>query len=54
MSAHYIKDATDPQWKNDPAFKVWDEWMKKYHKGADRWMASTPTATPRRRPSCTC
>jgi branched-chain amino acid transport system substrate-binding protein len=35
MSAHYIKDATDPQWKGDPAFRVWDEWMKKYHKGAD-------------------
>ncbi len=31
----YDKDATDPQWKTDPAFKVWDEWMKKYHKGAD-------------------
>ena len=35
LSAHYIKDATDPQWKNDPAFKVWDDWMKKYHKSGD-------------------
>jgi branched-chain amino acid transport system substrate-binding protein len=35
MSANYMKDATDTQWKDDPAIKVWDEWMKKYHKGAD-------------------
>jgi ABC-type branched-subunit amino acid transport system substrate-binding protein len=32
ISAHYFKDATDPQWKNDPAKLAWEEWMKRYHK----------------------
>lgn len=32
ISAHYFKDATDPQWKNDPAKLAWEDWMKRYHK----------------------
>jgi len=32
ISAHYVKDPTDPQWKNDPAKLAWEEWMKRYHK----------------------
>ncbi|MBL8533580.1 MAG: ABC transporter substrate-binding protein, partial [Betaproteobacteria bacterium] len=31
ISATYFKDPTDPQWKNDPAVKTWEAWMKKYH-----------------------
>ncbi len=32
ITASYVKDSTDPQWKNDPATKAWEEWMRKYHK----------------------
>jgi branched-chain amino acid transport system substrate-binding protein len=27
----YLKDPTDPQWKNDPGFKDWLAFMKKYY-----------------------
>ena len=29
-TAGFIKDATDPQWANDPFIKGWLDWMKKY------------------------
>jgi branched-chain amino acid transport system substrate-binding protein len=31
ITALYIKDVTDPQWKNDKGYKDWVEWMKKYY-----------------------
>ena len=31
LSAQYLKDVTDPQWKNDPGFKGWMEFMQKYY-----------------------
>jgi branched-chain amino acid transport system substrate-binding protein len=31
VTALYMKDSTDPQWKNDPAMKEWFEFMKKYY-----------------------
>jgi branched-chain amino acid transport system substrate-binding protein len=31
LSAQYLKDVTDPQWKNDPGFKGWVEFMQKYY-----------------------
>jgi branched-chain amino acid transport system substrate-binding protein len=31
VTALYMKDSTDPQWKNDPAMKEWLEFMKKYY-----------------------
>jgi branched-chain amino acid transport system substrate-binding protein len=31
ISAFYLKDYDDPQWKNDPATKEWLAWMKKYY-----------------------
>src|SRR5262249_2447170 len=31
ITALYMKDPTDPQWKNDPAMKEWFEFMKKYY-----------------------
>jgi branched-chain amino acid transport system substrate-binding protein len=31
VTAEYLKDPTDPQWQNDPAYKEWVAWMKKYY-----------------------
>ncbi len=31
ITAAYIKDPTDPQWKNDPGFKEWLVFMQKYY-----------------------
>jgi len=30
ISAAFVKDPTDPQYKDDPEFKAWVGWMKKY------------------------
>ena len=30
ISAHYAKDATDPQWKDDPGMKAYKEFLAKY------------------------
>jgi branched-chain amino acid transport system substrate-binding protein len=35
ISASYYKDPTDPQWADDPAYKEWLVWMKKYNPGGD-------------------
>ena len=31
ISAFYLKDYDDPQWKDDPATREWLGWMKKYY-----------------------
>ena len=31
ISTQYLKDATDAQWKDDPAVKAWEAFMKKYY-----------------------
>jgi ABC-type branched-subunit amino acid transport system substrate-binding protein len=31
VSAFYLKDYDDPQWKDDPATKEWFAWLKKYY-----------------------
>jgi branched-chain amino acid transport system substrate-binding protein len=31
LSSFYIKDPTDPQWKNSPDYKDWLAWMKQYY-----------------------
>jgi len=36
ISSAYFKDPTDPQWKNDPAMKAWNEFLDKYYPEADR------------------
>jgi branched-chain amino acid transport system substrate-binding protein len=36
MSASYLKDPTDPAWKNDPAIKEWEAFMQKYYPEGDR------------------
>ena len=36
MSREYFKDPTDPQWKDDAAFKQWLAWMDKYYPEGDK------------------
>ena len=40
ISAAYLKDATDPEWKNAPDMKAWNEFMDKYLPSADKTDAS--------------
>ncbi|HUH83964.1 MAG TPA: ABC transporter substrate-binding protein [Stellaceae bacterium] len=35
VTAVYLKDPTDPQWRNDPDYKTWAAWMKKYYPDGD-------------------
>jgi branched-chain amino acid transport system substrate-binding protein len=36
ISSIYLKDPTDPQWKNDPAVKDWNTFLDKYYPDANR------------------
>ena len=36
VSAAYLKDATDPQWKNDADMKAWNAFMDKYMPDGDK------------------
>ena len=36
VTALYAKDPTDPQWKDDPAMKAWNEFLDKYYPEANR------------------
>jgi branched-chain amino acid transport system substrate-binding protein len=36
ISSAYIKDPTDPQWKDDAGMKRWNEFLEKYYKDANR------------------
>jgi branched-chain amino acid transport system substrate-binding protein len=36
LSSAYLKDPTDPTWKNDPAIKQWSEFMDKYLPEGDK------------------
>ena len=31
ITANYVKDPADPQWKNDPGFREYAAWFKKYY-----------------------
>ena len=42
LTTSYLKDPTDPQWKNDPAMKEWVVFMDKYYPEGDK--TSTFTA----------
>jgi branched-chain amino acid transport system substrate-binding protein len=35
ISSTFVKDPTDPQWKNDPALLEWRAWMRKYYPEGD-------------------
>ncbi|WP_024517664.1 ABC transporter substrate-binding protein [Bradyrhizobium sp. Tv2a-2] len=36
ISSAYLKDPTDPQWKDDPGMKGWNAFLDKYYPDADR------------------
>jgi branched-chain amino acid transport system substrate-binding protein len=36
ISDFYLKDPTDPQWKDDPGFKAWLAFMDKYYPDGDK------------------
>jgi branched-chain amino acid transport system substrate-binding protein len=36
VSSIYLKDPTDPQWKDDPAMKAWNAFLDKYYPDANR------------------
>jgi branched-chain amino acid transport system substrate-binding protein len=36
VTAEYLKDPTDPQWRDDTAYKEWTAWMTKYYPDGDR------------------
>ena len=40
ISSAYLKDPTDPQWKNDAGMKAWNAFLDKYHPEANRADAS--------------
>ena len=35
ISSAYVKDPTDPQWRNDPATRDWLAWLKQYYPEGD-------------------
>jgi ABC-type branched-subunit amino acid transport system substrate-binding protein len=35
IGASFLKDPTDPQWRDDPAMKAWLAWMQKYYPEGD-------------------
>jgi branched-chain amino acid transport system substrate-binding protein len=41
LSTAYLKDPTDPQWTNDPAYKRWLAFMEKYFPDGDRTSSFT-------------
>jgi len=36
LSTQYLKDPTDPTWKDDPAYKEWAAFMEKYYPDGDK------------------
>jgi branched-chain amino acid transport system substrate-binding protein len=36
ISSYYMKDPTDPQWKNDPGMKEWNAFLDRYYPDANR------------------
>jgi branched-chain amino acid transport system substrate-binding protein len=36
ISSSYLKDPTDPQWKDDAGMKAWNEFLDKYYPEANR------------------
>ncbi|WP_140636276.1 ABC transporter substrate-binding protein [Methylibium rhizosphaerae] len=45
ISTAYLKDPTDPQWQNDPAYLEWLAFMKRYRPDADLTLGSHVYAT---------
>src|SRR5260370_37046331 len=36
ISTSFLKDASDPAWKDDPAMKAWSSFMDKYYPDGDK------------------
>jgi ABC-type branched-subunit amino acid transport system substrate-binding protein len=36
ITVEYLKDATDPTWRNDPGYKNWLAWMEKWYPSGDK------------------
>ena len=36
ISTSFLKDSSDPAWKDDPAMKAWNVWMDKYNTRVDK------------------
>ena len=51
ITVGYLKDPTDPQWKNDPAMQEWRAFMEKYYPDGrpDRQRATSTATSSRRR-----
>ncbi len=41
LTTNYIKDSSDPQWKNDAGYKEWLAFMEKYHPEGDKTSSFT-------------
>ena len=41
LSTYYLKDANDPQWKDDAGMKEWSAFMDKYHPDGDKTSSFT-------------
>jgi branched-chain amino acid transport system substrate-binding protein len=41
LSTAYLKDPTDPTWKDDPAYKEWSAFMDKYYPDGDKTSSFT-------------
>ena len=44
ISTSYVKDPTDPTWKDDPGVKKWREFMDKYYPDGDKTNANSAYA----------
>ena len=55
LSAGYLKDASDPQWKDDEGMKKFMAFADKYMPGAEHLRRQSGLRlSPRRRPWCRC
>jgi len=45
MSVQYMKDAKDPQWRDDPEMKEWAAFMDRYYTDGNKTTAKRSGAT---------
>ena len=54
ISAGFMKDPSDPTWKNDAGMNEWRDFMAKYMPGADTTTGAMCSPTPSARQCCRC
>ena len=54
ISTAYLKDPTDPTWKDDPGVKKWRAFMDKYYPDGDKTNANNAYGYVERRRWCRC